>query len=1732
MEANGGGGLESLLAQLRRTSNQEAPQQQHQHQQPQHQQYHSQQQPPLQQPQAQQPQQRPGQNPTQDLLAQFTSYHQANPAPYYGGQQQQQQQQHQQQQQQPQPQQPQSRGSPQYPDSPYNPAAHAPGIMESHMPAAPSPPTGAFPNTQFPPGMPLYARNNNNNSNNNNNNNNGQAHRSYGASSYSREDSGDANSTERQGNLLSLLKFSGPGQEQLDDEYPAPTMPPPARDEPARDSLIHAPAPAPSDPTGLLAALMRGTVKDEPHPEPHVHTQPPQPTQQVQSWNSTAKSAESQQYLLNLLNRPKPSQSEATYTTTTSQPEPTPAHSSEGTRDYTPHSPETEVPTAPFEFESPQPAKYEASPPVHDAPSQQKPNMFSYNNPFEELAQSSPLNRTPKAAPGSASGVPSPGQTATLPIQILKKPVSSPAGSDSKRQRQEPTPRDTPEHSRRQAETASAVDREMETPAPLVVTVSPRPERRDELASDDEAAQAALARDEHEKAQAKIEQDLEAMLKAKTDRDFEESAQAAAQAIKKELEKESNSSILEDTLPTEVAQVVKEIVDEAAHAPVADSWESAEAEADGIVVVEEDEAETPVVVYNLPMKPWISITVQDVKGDKDTRPVFREEAILDIARLKKDFDQVDRNLVTATESYMAYGMSKAGGLRVIRQMDGKDAKLFTDTKDRIFNLAISSTPSDQPDVIHKEAIIGTGISGTVYWVQVKDGEKDHLEDAHPEQYGFALPPITSHEGDAPGGVLKTRARTSTNHPEYFAVGRGKSINIVWPGFILKNGLFRAGHDRVVDTERLAKECSLKINTGKAGKDFTFSQDDTTIVSLDKSGRVKFWDVRDLTAAKDGSDSPAHTSLEVKEPLMTLTTTPEGEKAWPTSVLLLDKLRPYQKRGALRYMIVGMKQNHTLQLWDLALGKPVQEFNLPHGKESDAVCSVMYHPPTGMVVVGHPTCNSVYFLHLSAPKYSMKNISQVEYIQKLTAQDSSIPQPESTAVISGIREYSFGNRGILRSLDILQNPTNSEGDDQALFELYGMHSKGVTCVVVKQAELGWTRDNKVISPKNAVESGLVKIDKLKAPLVPQEQQPAGPQPPAHGPEESQQTQPAGFKAIVPRPNGKETQQPSTSPDDNAASPRKSIDIATPAKAREAKDDEAQPTPAAEKPEKQRNRKKKGGAAAAAAASAGADQNLTANSNVANAASPRVGPAKTEFKAMSAPAAPAITQESLDARITTMEQRIRDHLAHEIQNSHTSFIKKLDTTSNKREADFEGRFKALLDMVSSVLNENTQEVLDHIILKQFKTTLLPAMRDDIAKSISDQVTTKVYSQVSRSIQAEVQKSLPSSVSNALQQPDLIKALGDAVARTVSRDVAEIIEHSVTSRVVPQFSNVSAQVAKASEEIARLQQIQRADAAKIDELVSLTTRLTETVSSMAAAQNQFQNEFLKLQAPAPPQHSNLHQQAHHQPAPAALPAVPQHMQHQHPSQQQYVSHVHHQQQHQQPPSQYSQHSMHHQQSPNAAAVHVRSQGGSVASGMGPPSYHSPRSHSNQVASPSHSHGHVSQPQPQAPSSGVGSQLVYMPSNQETRLQADLELVVSQIEGLMASHNFDDAMMRWLQAIPHEQEVFRRVLNKYNPDFIHNLQPLVLLSVGATVSQDLEGPVLRERLAWIEMVLLVFNQLLMKQELITPKILELIKTRIETVFMRISNTSANDSSLKNLAQMIALITRMVNQVKPRPPY
>ncbi|POR33918.1 Uncharacterized protein TPAR_05876 [Tolypocladium paradoxum] len=1505
--------------------------------------------------------------------------------------------------------------------------------------------------------------------------------------------SGMPSSSDRTANLLNLLKFSGSGaasssaqqqpQPQPQAQQQSPQQqhhrlqqdhqqaqhhhPHQPQHQPRQPSFgqaqypptrIHQPAPAGADPTGLLAALMRGAHEQD---EPRQPPAPPAAHQPANPFAGGSPPADTRSYLLNLLNRPKPAQTDQPMLAESSRSDgPTPqspeaaadasryfgqyqqpANAYQPAQHYQPHQPHRHQSDSFAEVQHPAPNVGSFS----FAQTQESTTDMSalYQQLMGSLNQSSPQNHN--AHPGGGAA----------PFQILKKDHASPAGSqhlDQPRAGSERSPiTSPPEHTRRNVDRTSSMHSHQsvkQTPPTSEFDgfgpVDKNKETVTEAVSDlagqaDRDVREALDRAEQGMEQPDVAEDSgRNQGSPHDDQEWPEGGAHAASVrsvekhviddIKEDIGKDPRYDSPEASFSPDVLESALAASDNAQ--AVADSWESADQEE--IVVIEEKDA-PPVRVYNFPMKPWITITLQD--DSTEPRPQFRDESIMDIARLKKEFDQIDRNLYTASQTYMTYGMSKQGGLRVIRQDDGKDAKVFTDTKDRIFNVAMSVTPSDIESV-HREAIIGTGISGTVYWVQIKDGEKDHIEDAHLEQYGFALPPIATHDGDAPGGVLKTRARASTIHPEYFAVGRGKSINFIWPSYIMQNKLFKTGHDRVVDTENLLQQCSIKINTGKAGKDFTFSQDDTVVVSLDKSGRVKFWDVRDLTAVKEGSDPrapmPAQTSLEVKEPLMTLASTPEGEKAWPTSVLLLDKQRPYQKRCALRYMIVGMKQNHTLQLWDLALGKPVQEFNLPHSKESDAVCSVMYHPASGMVVIGHPTRNSVYFAHLSAPKYNLKSVSQAEYIQRLVAQDSSIPQPDSTAVISGVREYSFANRGVIRSLDILCNPAMvQDADEPTLFELYAMHSKGVACLLIKQCELGWSKDNKVLDAVDAVKEGAVTVSKLKTPL----------------PTESNNNNNGDTSQvrIANRGGNKESLlQTTPAPSDTAA--QLGAESVTPVKLKDEPKETETPVQSsrenqAEKPER-KPRKRRGHAA-------GKEPEPTANGT---ANSPRLTPSNNKpegFKGPSSVATNGVSSDMLDTAITGMETRLSAAVSDTLTSSLKNLHGKIDEGARVRDETFNQHQLKLLDMVSEVLNENTQKVLESLIHDQFTELVIPAIGDHAGKAVTDLLNHKLQPNVASAVQKEIQNSLPHALNRSLRSADFVTAIADRVGSTVTAGVQQEVLATLTQRLNPTFSNIASQSAQRvagelhqqyQDQFEHMKAQHAADTSKIDQLLTYVSRLTDMVSTMAASQSSLQAEFLKLR-----------QQPVHE-----LPGV---------------SGV---------------------QGPQADGAHgmiPQGYGNNMMGGNAPshqgsfPASQAPLGQpQSYMASPQYMRGSqpVTSPQGTAVASEhVGptnvSALAGAFANQmsKSEAEADHELAqrIQKIEKTIQEGRLQDAMIQWIQS-GHEKEIFRRCLSAYPASRFDNLPPLLLLVVIATISKDLKpNPRLKQEIDWIEMAVRAFG-------------------------------------------------------------
>ncbi|GES60404.1 topoisomerase II-associated protein PAT1 [Aspergillus terreus] len=887
----------------------------------------------------------------------------------------------------------------------------------------------------------------------------------------------------------------------------------------------------------------------------------------------------------------------------------------------------------------------------------------------------------------------------------------------------------------------------------------------------------------------------------------------------------------QETLETTVGQL-RENAAEAKETPakdvssgdaLADSWESAEDSA------EKDE-DRVVAVHNFPLKPFISISVKPASGKLIT---LRDDGVMDISRLKKEFDQLDRSLTSATSDYIVYALAKNGGLRIIRQDDGSDKQIFRSTRDRVFNVAVctSQTTSGSSD---EQALLGIGVSGTVYWAVISKAEKDLFELDALESESLIFPPFPASDENTSGGQLKTRAKRSSRHPSFFAIGRGKNIYVISPQAAADPAYGVSGNHRTVNTEKFFKERALKISTGKAGKDFMFSDDDTVVASLDKTGRLRFWDIREVvnnpSFFTDGS-----TPSEVRVPLNTFVTGSPAEKSWPTSVLFIDKLRPYVKSMALRYVLVGLKQNHTLQLWDIGLGKAVQELKFPHENESDAICSVAYHPGSGIIVVGHPTRNSIYFVHLSAPRYNLQAMSQASFIKRAAEKDGSLPKPESTACMSGIREISFASKGQLRSLDLLPI-TKAAGEESGLFELYVMHSRGVTCLNIKKEDLGWTADNKIIRPVNALEEGLIDISELQTFPTYVADEPsvngdAAPTPTKAAPKEiAKKTPDLGIESAVPTSASVSRTQ----------SPTKQT-------VKKKGDEQAELVPLATSTEKAEKKKKKKGAAATegkkvkesnTSSFTASSEGLPATQVESDKQSslPTTNPISALFSATS------LTPESVDTWIKQMEALqtgVSTEFSKSLGRELEGLYQRFDEERRSWDTASAAKQDQVLRLVSSTLSDNVEKNLTRIVSTSIQAEVVPTLGKQLNTAISQQLS------------GILRQSLPDTVSRAVQQPEVVKVLSEAVGKNLAPHLDTEITKAVSTAVTPTFKTLTARIADLEKQVKHQEAQRQTDSAKIDQLTSLVRGLSDTVASMAAAQNEFQSEILKLRgasAPAP--------------------------------------------------------------------------------------------------------------------------------------------------------------------------------------------------------------------------------------------------------------------------------------------
>ncbi|KAH6642448.1 hypothetical protein C7974DRAFT_102613 [Boeremia exigua] len=1212
--------------------------------------------------------------------------------------------------------------------------------------------------------------------------------------------------------LLSLLRFNpGLGQRSVSQQPQQQQQPPVA---PAHGRTVSA-----SD-------FVAGFMGNRPGSQGSVPAAP----SAVQSPPPAAASENPQDLLLRLLNHPKPSQSPARSSHASAAAFSPPVLS---------YMPETAVDDLaqdlaaaaleksaadPFASATASPLNVFGNDGIGNAPRSQNETAslapkFTYVNPFDQLAAASPRNRTP-VAETSRAAVPK--------MEILK-----------------------PKHI-----TDAAIAAE-EAPAHSHETVA-------EAVSDlgeqvNQQIEDALAEAEG-KSTAQIKHELNNVT-ADEVKEIEETVVDIAAQITKELEKESIKKEFEQSVPKPLATALRQVAAEVADADVVENWETAEAEES--LAKGEDQT---VIVYRFPMRAFASITVQDMPP---RRLFFQPELFMDIARIKKDFDQIDRSLVSASKNFIVYTLTKKGGFRIIRQENGSYRQVFENHQERIFNIAVCSAGEDTQQSL--ESILGIGVNGTVFWTSIDPSREDQFGENLDSQ-GLLLPPSPSQDDNTSGGQLKTRAKPSSRHPEFFAVGRGKSIHIVFPRVAAS---YVRQKSRICHTEKYLKERSLKILTGKAGKDFTFSEDDTVIVSLDKAGRMRFWDIRTLTDPELGIPGNAPRNVEVSETLLEFHTTTPNAKSWPTSVFFFDKDKPYTKGIALRYVMVGMKQNHSFQLWDLGLGKAVQEINLPHGNESDAICSVSFHPKTGIMAVAHPTRNSIFFVHVSCPRYNLPLLSQAEYISRL-ANKGTLPPVNATAIMTSITEYSFASKGQIRSLHMLNEPAGpvdaDEPDNAALFELYAMHSKGVCCLRIRRSDLGWKKEiGEPLNPKEAEEEGVISISLLKPPA------------PAPATVTGDESSTAGDAPNAPRSVSDRSARESVKKEGSnvtrqTMTTEAAMRAATPAKI-ESKQDAARAATlnggAAEKTEKKK--KKRSAAETASQASTStrappssyaqiaqapaqskspASEQTVAPTPAAAAPTPVAEPSSAKAADTEVPgwakqlmgkymqqsaAAPAPTAAPVEFDEKKLEQVVSSEISKGFSRELDVMYKRFDEDKRVLNAANGAKQEAILRLVSSTLTENVEGVIREMVDENMRNVLLPEM---LAKT-SSTLEQSIGNNLKTALGPQLSKEIPDAVSRALKSPQIFQSLSDQVAKKVTSGFEPMVVASVGSVVTPAIAKLTTTFEQQIGEQLRQSQLQRLeDAKKITQLTETVHTCLETMQSMFATQAELQAQIVKLQ------------------------------------------------------------------------------------------------------------------------------------------------------------------------------------------------------------------------------------------------------------------------------------------------
>ncbi|KAF3921479.1 hypothetical protein ABW21_db0207149 [Orbilia brochopaga] len=817
----------------------------------------------------------------------------------------------------------------------------------------------------------------------------------------------------------------------------------------------------------------------------------------------------------------------------------------------------------------------------------------------------------------------------------------------------------------------------------------------------------------------------------------------------------------------------------------------------------------PYIIYKFPMKPFSQITFNASPTVTVPRGRFS-----DIAKMPRNADQMDRNLISASPSYIVYATGKSkGGVRIIRQEDGQGVVLMKESAERTVNVSVG----------RENQVLAVGVNGTVLWSEL-EGLEGPMDEAVIESRSFLFPP--SPLQDQNGGLTKSRTHLSLSHPKVFAIGRGRFISFIHAdaaqqyaeqqvGGItrISDAAYHANHSRTIDTQKVSKE-------------FSFSEDDTTVVTIDKAGKIKFWDVSKLVEfepAEDGTGYPSEPASILTEPVLTRSAVNPGEMYKATSVIFVDKQQPYERRQALRYLLIGLQQNHVIQLWDIAIGRAVQELRFPSSSTgSDGLCSLCYHPKSGIIVVGNPNRNTISFIHLSTPKYTLQSFTQAGFIKAISETSPNLPKLDATAIMSSTVEYSLGDRGQLISLEVLdQSSAQLPGDEEKppIFELYISHTNGLTCISLCKEDLGFDSNMRVLKGLDALTANVCTSSNLQSPTLTATTE----QPP-----QTEETKTTAATPEQPKPQAVSQQQQPVPPQQQK--PR-AVEV----------QEEPVPEKVEEKPLPVIHNQ---GRKSASMSGLGRGKRPRRDVNTVSFAGPAVGAENDEAPPTPQPkknkgkdreekkvamSTVNVSPEMLEREMKKIEDSVTSSFSQALSKEVNNIYRKFDDDKRVLQAASEAKQEAVLRVVSNTLTSGLESTIDKITV-----THMTKLGLDLKSALVENIPAIVSDNIARHIEAVLPKMAEKSMEKTLTSKAFLGLIGEAVS-PLRKDLHTTLT-TTFEQYFQSFEQTAAEMTKAAtrqskEALKEARRVHEEDTQRIAQLTSAVSEMSKTIATLEA-------------------------------------------------------------------------------------------------------------------------------------------------------------------------------------------------------------------------------------------------------------------------------------------------------------